>query len=54
MLAIILIVTLVIATILPHKVPEVYIVIATDFTDWPTQHPLQPFLRYTFLGLFCS
>lgn len=40
--------------ILPHKLPEVYIVIVTDSTDWPTQHPLHPFLRYTVPGLFCS
>ena len=47
MLAIIFVVTLIITTILPHKlsIPEVGVVIVTDLMDWIPQHPLRPFLK---------
>ena len=47
MLAIIFVVTLIITTILPHKllIPEVGVVIVTDLMDWLPQHPLRPFLK---------
>lgn len=40
MLAIIFIVTLMITSILSHKLPEVDMVIVTDSIDWLVQHPL--------------
>lgn len=46
--------TLVITTLLSHQLPEVGMVVVTGSTDWPTQHPLPPFLNPTVPGLFCS
>lgn len=56
MLAIIFVVTLIITTILPHKflIPEVGVVIVTDFLDPLPQHPLRPFLKPPAPEFFCN
>ena len=55
-LAIIFVVTLIITTILPHKllIPEVGMVIVTDFLDWLPQRPLRPFLKPPATEFFCN